>query len=111
LAEREYADRALSTACEGTVALSLWHKGTRGEAKVGDSEWACAEEVMKRDSVFERVRRYRNRLMHGRLSKGDNARLKLSDRDIEVELHTRLIDNEELDKLANDLLKKLEEET
>jgi len=79
---------------------------------VGDSEWACAEaDLVKRDSVFERVRRYRNRLMHGRLSKGDNARLKLSNRDIEVELPTRLRDKEELDKLANDLLKKLEEET
>ncbi|ABO08704.1 TM1812 family CRISPR-associated protein [Pyrobaculum calidifontis] len=112
LAEREYADRALSIAREWAVALSLWRKGTRGEAKVGDSEWAKAEaDLVKRDPVFERVRQYRNRLMHGRLSRDDNARLKLSDRDIEVELPTGLIDKEELNKLANELLKKLEEET
>jgi len=66
---------------------------------------------MKRDPLFERVRQYRNRLMHGRLSKDDNARLRLSDSDIEVELPTGLIDKEELNKLANELLKKLEEES
>jgi len=94
------------------VALSLWRKGTRGEVKVGECEWACAEaDLVKRDPVFERVRQYRNRLMHGRLSKDDNAKLKLGDRDIEVELPTGLIEKGELNKLANELLKKLEEGT
>jgi len=112
LAEREYADRALSIAREWAVALTLWRKSTRGEVKVEDSEWVCAEaDLVKRDPVFERVRQYRNRLMHGRLSRDDNAKLKLGDRDIEVELSTGLIDKEELNKLANELLKKLEEET
>jgi len=112
LAEKEYTDRALSIAREWAVALSLWRGRKQGEVKVGECEWVRAEEdLMKRDPVFEKVRQYRNRLMHGRLSKDDNAKVKLSDSDIEVELPTGLIDKEELNKLANELLKKLEEVT
>jgi len=60
---------------------------------VGNSEWTCAEaDLMKRDAAFEEARQYRNRLIHGKLSKDDNAKLKLSDRDIEVELPTGLIE-------------------
>jgi len=112
LVEKEYADRALSIAREWAVALSLWRGGKRGEVKVGGNEWEKADEdIRNRDSIFDTVRQYRNKLMHGRLTKEDNVVLELSDEDIKFQSPPKLIDKKKLKEAADKLLDKLEKET
>ncbi len=105
LSKRGYPDRALSMAREWMVALTLWSKGFRGELRVGDEAWENAErELTRKHDVFERVRQYRNRLMHGRLSREEAAKLVISDDDVVLEYPRDVISVEDLRKLANELL-------
>ena len=112
-----YPDKVV---CVGRELITLvyawktWKKDLQ-ELKVGENEWRSLEGELAREkelaSVFERVRSLRNKLMHGRLSREENVVVKRRDNE-DVELYSggerlRLIEREEVERVAKELVSKL----
>lgn len=96
LVEKGMPDRALGTAREWLIALLLARLMGSGSYPVGGLWWASVEEALqglarsKEDlgaadevvKAFDRARKLRNRLMHGRLSREENVLVRVEEGDV-----------------------------
>jgi len=109
-----YPDKVVCVGRELITLVYAWktRKKDLQELKVGGKEWRDSEEKLgRRNRLFERVRILRNKLMHGRLSREENVVVKRRDNK-DVELYSggerlRLIEREEVERIAKELVNKL----
>ncbi|HID40680.1 MAG TPA: hypothetical protein EYP33_00800, partial [Pyrodictium sp.] len=120
--DKGYPDRALSVAREWLVATLLANSYTRDTpVPVGGEEWQRIEQELRRRGnqlaqAFEKARQLRNRLMHGRISKEEQACIVVDGDDIHVKTceptkqggtrirEMSLIDRETVEQAAHKLL-------
>ncbi|MEB3861443.1 MAG: hypothetical protein GSR84_04395 [Desulfurococcales archaeon] len=132
LASSGMPDRALGPARELAVVGVLAASTGEGAYKVGDTAWMQADKILRecagkrhdssvsdedcrelgldpeRLGGFERIRQLRNRLMHGRLSKDDEAQVVVSEGDVDVEIKSGVINRDELADMVGDALSIIE---
>jgi len=122
--DKGYPDRALSVAREWLIAVLLASSHAHDAAiPVGGEEWQRIEQELREEnselsSLFEAARQLRNRLMHGRISREEQACIVVRGDDVYVRrcehakrggVHVRtmemkLIDKEEIKEAASRLL-------
>ena len=115
LYESEYYDKILGVAREWVVALTLKNKAGKGLVGVGSEEWEEAQKVLSGESWFEKARQLRNKLQHGRISREENAAVKLGQGDIEICTKSRdkcrplkVIRKAEVESTAKDIIDNIE---
>ena len=105
-----YPDKVIGVGRELMTIVNALKKGLT-ELRVGDDVWRRLEEEMReRNPVFDRARAFRNKLMHGRISKEENVVVKIRDRDVELYSHgkpPRLIERREVEEVAKELMNML----